>query len=324
MSKKLTYKFFLFSLILVILASVLFINVFANNTLTYADEDDGSLDYQEIDVEYNQNFRVWGKTTLIDFTNARIPWNDFIIVVDDEVETLTLTDSGLHRELTGVKLTIESRNTDLTIYIDGMHFVGKNNETLIYNQSSNGTVHFVNIGNCPVKFVGTDRTDLGYFKDGIGISGIFYTKGNISFAGEYGFIIDGGITHESTSWENLHYGNTGLQVAAGKKVYVDTTVNVIGGQGLKGAAVPYLIGHKGGHGGTAFDGPLASIIIGEDGFLSLKGGKGGKGASQIAHVGPVGEGGEGGAAYYMGINVNDNTKFTYEDGEKGENGAHHA
>ena len=50
MSKKLTYKFFLFSLILVILASVLFINVFANNTLTYADEDDGSLDYQEIDV----------------------------------------------------------------------------------------------------------------------------------------------------------------------------------------------------------------------------------------------------------------------------------
>ncbi len=320
MSKKLTYKFFLFSLIFVILASVLFIGVFTNNTFAYADEDDGSLDYQEIDVEYNQNFRVWGKTTLIDFTNARIPWNDFIIVVDDQVETLTLTDSGLHRELTGVKLTIESRNTDLTIYIDGMHFVGKNNETLIYNQSSKGTVNFVNIGNCPVKFVGTDRTDLGYFKDGIGISGIFYSKGNISFAGENGFIIDGGRAVETTYWGNLQYGNTGLQVAAGKKVYVNTTLNVIGGDGLKGACIPGLVGRDGGHGGYAFDGPLANIIISENGYLTLKGGNGGDGAWQMGNSGPLGKGGNGCAAYYMSIRVNDSSRFSYEAGVKGADG----
>lgn len=323
MSKKLTNKFLLFTMILVVLASVLFINVFANNNTASADEIDDYIEqekeYQEIHAQYYTSERVWGRTTLVDFSEFAT-YREFELIISESVETITLTDGGKYLDLRKFKFNIESRSTDLTINIDGMRFMAKSNETVVYNHATKGTVHFVNIGSRPVKFTGDDRTDTGYFKDGIGISGIFYSKGNISFSGENGFIIDGGTAVEYTYWGNLQYGNTGLQVAAGKKVYVDTTLNVRGGDGLKGASIPGLVGRDGGHGGYAFDGPLANIIIGDEGFLTLKGGNGGNGAWQMGNSGPLGKGGDGCAAYYMGIKVNDKTKFTYEAGVKGEDG----
>ena len=325
MSKKLTNKFLLFTIILVILASVLFINVLSNNNTASADEIDDYIEqerqYQEIHVDYQSSDRVWGKTVLVDFSTA--PNNFYFgyeLIINDTVENITITDGDRYLYIYDAKIIIEPRTTDLTVNIDGMRFDGLSNETIVYNQSTKGTVYFVNTGSRPVSFTGDDRTDTGYFKDGIGISGIFYSKGNISFAGENGFIIDGGTAVETTYWGNLQYGNTGLQVAAGKKVYVDTTLNVIGGDGLKGARIPGLVGRDGGHGGYAFDGPLANIIISENGYLTLKGGNGGDGAWQMGNSGPLGKGGNGCAAYYMSIRVNDSSRFSYEAGVKGADG----
>jgi len=321
MSKKLTNKFLLFTIILVILASVLFINVLSNNNTAFADDEIEIPEYQEIHVEYYHSERVYGRNVLVDFSTA--PNNFYFgyeLIINDTVENITITDGDRYLYIYDAKIIIEPRTTDLTVNIDGMRFDGLSNETIVYNQSTKGTVYFVNTGSRPVSFTGDDRTDTGYFKDGIGISGIFYSKGNISFAGENGFIIDGGTAVEYTYWGNLQYGNTGLQVAAGKKVYVDTTLNVRGGDGLRGASIPGLVGRDGGHGGYAFDGPLANIIIGDEGFLTLKGGNGGDGAWQMGNSGPLGKGGNGCAAYYMSIKVNDSSRFSYEAGVKGADG----
>ena len=77
MSKKLTNKFLLFTMILVILASVLFISVVSTNNTASADEIDDEIEatnqYQEIHVDYQSSDRVWGKTVLVDFSTA--PYN---------------------------------------------------------------------------------------------------------------------------------------------------------------------------------------------------------------------------------------------------------
>lgn len=320
MSRTLTNKLFLLLFVLVILASVLFAGVLFNNTKAYADEDDGTLEYQEITVTYNYQFNVWGKTTLVDITNINRPFSQIEVIILADCENIYFTDGGQNLSLVNSKITIESRTADLNIYIDGFDIGAADNNCVIINKSTKGTVNFINNGTNPVRIYGGTRTDNGSFEDGLGISGILYTKGNISFSGDAGFIIDGaGYISSTTYLGNLDYGNTGLQVNGSKKVYINTTVDIIGGNGQSGAYIPGLIGFDGGHGGYAFDGSSANIIIGDTGYLTLTGGHGGNGACQYGS-GTVGAAGKGCAAYKNSIHVNDTSKFEYVAGEDGEAG----
>ena len=104
-----------------------------------------------------------------------------------------------------------------------------------------------------------------------------------------------------------------------KNVYVNTTVDIIGGNGQSGDYIPGLIGFDGGHGGYAFDGSSANIIISDAGYLTLTGGHGGNGACQYGS-GTLGAAGKGCAAYKNSIHVNDTSKFEYVAGEDGEAG----
>ncbi|MBE5762963.1 MAG: hypothetical protein E7338_01915 [Clostridiales bacterium] len=318
MSKKLTNKFLLLTVVLVILASMLFIGVLANNSFAHADEVD---EYQEVYVTYNNQFNVWGKTVLVDISEISRPYPTLEVIILNTVENIIFTDGGQNIKLYDTKITINQRSSDLNVYIDGFDFEAKDNSTAIINKSTNGTVNFINNGTSPVVITGGTRTNSGSFEDGLGISGILYTKGNISFAGEAGFEIKGsGLLTSTTYLGNLHYGNTGLQVNGNKKVYVNTTLDITGGKGLDGAYIPGLIGFDGGHGGYAFDGSNAQIIIGDAGYLTLKGGNGGNGASQFGNSGTVGGAGKGCAAYKNSIHVNDTSKFEYEAGEDGQPG----
>ncbi len=322
MSKKLTNKFLLFTIVLVILASILFIGMYANNTFAYADD---VVEYQEVHLTLRDNtFNVWGQTTVVDLSEISRPFPKMNVRVLDKVENLIFTDGGQNIKLESSQIIIDPRTTDLNVYIDGFDIGGTDNMTTIYNKSTNGTVNFINNGTDPVVIFGGTRKDSSHLDDGLGIYGILYTKGNISFSGEAGFIIDGAGYLYSTSYRgNLMYGNTGLQVSGNKNVYINTTVNIIGGNGKSGAAIPQLIGFDGGHGGYAFDGSSAQIIIGEEGYLTLKGGHGGNGASQFGNSGTLGAAGKGCAAYKNSIHVNDTSKFEYEAGEDGEPGFRH-
>ena len=319
MSKKLTNKFLLLAIVFVVLASVLFVSVLSNNTIAYADDDEIT-EYQEEHVTYNNILNVWGVTALIDITDIHRPFASLTLDVYETVQTLIITDGGQNLSLVKTKITILSRKTDLTIYIDGFDFAADENNCAIINKSTKGTVNLVNNGTNPVVISGATRTGSGSFEDGLGISGVVYTKGNISFSGEAGFVIDGaGYISSTTYGGNLDYGNTGLQVNGNKKVYVNTTLDIIGGNGQSGAYIPGLIGFDGGHGGYAVDASSAQFIIGDAGYLSLTGGHGGNGASQYGS-GTLGAAGKGCAAYKNSIHVNDSSKFEYVAGEDGEAG----
>ena len=88
MSKKLTNNILLLTVVLVVLASILFVGLAANNTFAYADEDDGNLEYQEVYVTYNNQFNVWGTTTVIDITEINRPFASLDIRVLDGVQNL--------------------------------------------------------------------------------------------------------------------------------------------------------------------------------------------------------------------------------------------
>ena len=320
MSKKLTNKTLLFTILLVVLVSVLFVGVLFNNTKAYADEDDGHLDYQEIHCTYSNYYNVWGVTTVVDISEISRPFSEMQIIILEDVENIYFTDGGQNLALVNSKITIEPRTKDLNFYIDGFDIGAAENNCAIINKSTKGTVNFINNGNDPVRIYGATRTGSGSFEDGTGISGILYTKGNISFSGEAGFIIDGfGYISSTTYGGNLDYGNTGLQVNGNKNVYVNTTVDIIGGNGQSGAYIPGLIGFDGGHGGYAVDASSAQFIIGDAGYLSLVGGHGGNGACQQKR-GTLGAAGKGCAAYKNSIHVNDTSKFEYVAGEDGEAG----
>ncbi len=320
MSKKLTNKFLLLAIVFVMLTSVLFISVLTNNTKAHAEDE--IVEYQEVHFTLRDNQQnVWGRTTVIDLSEIMRPFSKMEVIVLNTVENLYFTDGGQNLKLEGSQITIEQRTKDLNIYIDGFDIQGADNKTTIYNKSTKGTVNFINNGTSPVVISGGTRKDSNHLDDGIGIYGILYTKGNVSFSGEAGFVIDGAGYLYSTSYRgNLMYGNTGLQVNGNKNVYINTTLNIIGGNGKSGASIPQLIGFDGGHGGYAFDGSNAQIIISDEGYLTLKGGHGGNGASQFGNSGTLGAAGKGCAAYKGSIHVNDTSKFEYEAGEDGEPG----
>ena len=319
MSKKLTNKFLLLAIVFVMLTSVLFISVLFNNTNAYADDDEIT-EYQEIHCTYSNIYNVWGVTTFVDLTDIQRPFSTLELDVYEDVETLIISNSGNYLSLENSKITIMSRKKDLTINMNGFDIKGSENNCTIINKSTKGTVNLVNNGTNPVVISGATRTGSGSFEDGMGIAGVIYTKGNISFSGEAGFVIDGaGYISSTTYGGNLDYGNTGLQVNGSKNVYVNTTVDIIGGNGQSGAYIPGLLGFDGGHGGYAFDGSSANIIISDAGYLTLTGGHGGNGACQYGS-GTLGAAGKGCAAYKNSIHVNDTSKFEYVAGEDGEAG----
>ncbi len=199
MSKKLTNKFLLLAIVFVVLASVLFVSVLSNNTMAYADDDEIT-EYQEVHVTYNNILNVWGVTTLVDITDINRPFASLTLDVYETVQTLIITDGGQNLSLVKTKITILSRKTDLTIYIDGFDFAADENNCAIINKSTKGTVNLVNNGTNPVVISGATRTGSGSFEDGLGISGVVYTKGNISFSGEAGFVINGAGYISSTTY----------------------------------------------------------------------------------------------------------------------------
>ena len=319
MFKTVSRKTFLLLTVLVLMVSVLSISLLSLDNIANA-EDPEVQEYETIaPISTGYSYRAQAKNVLVDLTGIPMFITTGVeIIINKTVENITFTYIP-NKKISGSKITIESRNADLNIYFDDIIIEGKDNEATIINKSTKGTVHLINNGTKATVIKGGDRTESGSFKDGLGISGIIYTKGNISFEGEYGFVVDGaGNSFLTTYLGNLHYGNTGLQVSGNKNVYVNTTVNVFGGVGLAGAHIGQL-GYGGGHGGYAFDGSSSNVIIGDNGYFTLKGGDGGDGAC-LAKSGILGKGGKAGAAYKGSINVNDTSKFEYEDGEDGIDG----
>ena len=323
MIKTVSRKTLLLFTVLVLVLSVLFVFLLSLDNIANADAEEVP-EHQTIrPYSTNSSDRATARNVVVDYSRIeRFIVYGVKIIIDPTVENITFTNSR-NLKMYGSKIVIESRKTDLNMYFDGIKLGALDNETAIINNATKGTVHFINIGSEPVYIFGGDRTDAGSYKDGLGISGVVCSKGDISFEGENGFIIDGaGNSEIKTYLGNMHYGNIGLQVKGFKKVYINTTVNVFGGCGLRGQNVGQL-GYNGGHGGYGYEGQTASVIIGENGYLTLKGGKGGNGAD-LPKSGILGKKGYGGAAYNGNINVNDTSKFEYEDGEDGRDGYFYA
>ena len=316
MLEQVTRKTLLFSIIFILLVSIISVSVLSLDNIVSAEEEE-PVDHEAIVAASNRSYDITHQDTFVNCskTTGAIMGCHFHITAD--AESVTFYDNN-NSYLANSKIIIEPRTTDLYIYFENFSISGLDQETVVYNQSTEGTVHFVNIGNTVAGIKGGKRRIAGSFEEGTGISGIFYTKGNVSFEGQYGFNIHGGSCLFGTLAGNLDFGPTAMQVVGTKTITIDTNVTITGGDGPAGVALGKL-GYGGGHGGYAYDGALSHVII--NGHLTLKGGKGGNGAS-VPSGGIVGLGGIGGFAYYLAIDATPKSNLTADNGDKGAKGKH--
>ncbi|MCR4875446.1 MAG: hypothetical protein K5923_06935 [Clostridia bacterium] len=316
MLEQVTKKTLLFSIIFILLVSIVSVSILSLDNFAFAEEDEPEVDHEGIVAASNRSYDITHQDTTISCSNVYSTFMGCHFHIKDTAETVTIYGkNGSYTK--NSKIIIEPRTTDLYIYFNNFSISGLDQETVIYNQSTEGTVHFVNIGTSVANIKGGNRRTVGSFEEGTGISGIFYTKGDVSFEGANGFSIHGG-TCWGTTVGNLNFGPTAMQVVGIKNVTINTNVTITGGDGPNGIALGSL-GYGGGHGGYAYDGALSRVII--NGHLTLIGGKGGDGAS-VPSGGIVGLGGLGGYPYYLSINATPKSNLTTSNGAKGAKGRH--
>ena len=323
MLEKVTKKSILFSIIFILLLSIALVNVLSFDNIVYADDDEV--------VYYNRSDYSSAGEVVIDAKNSVVygnPGGD--IVISSSAESVTLySETGLIK-FGGTRIIISPRNKDLYIYFDGVIGISSSaNYTAVNNQSTRGTVHFVNNNaDNDVIFTTWGRNYLyeyvlsPYLKDGVGVNAIFYTKGNVSFEGVRGFDIDGGGPRYRLS--NIS-GRTcrataGMQVVGAKQVYINTNVRIKGADAPSGCNlyIPNETAVDGGTGGYGFDGALARVSIADNAYLRLIGGNGGDGSDTSSDVKP-GSRGFGGAPFYLNI-IADKTKYSDLNGLDGKDG----
>ena len=310
MLEQVAKKTLIISIILILLAAIISISLLSFNNLAFAEEEELST----LMVHADNSYTLSSKNVNIDFSEVgNTNWYGVRVFIGATVETVTFNYANIKNS----QIVVLERTTDLTINFKGTIITGYDQETVFRNDSTKGTVHLVNIGSGTVTFNGKKRGS-GHMEDGNDITGIVVSRGNISFEGG-AFAINGGTVQLATIFGNTDFGATGLQVFGAKDVYFKANVTITGGDGARAVSVGSL-NPDGGHGGYAFDGSNAQIIIGDAGYLTLKGGNGGNGASQFGNSGTAGGAGKGCAAYKNSIHVNDTSKFEYEAGEDGQPG----
>ncbi len=308
MLEQVAKKSLIISIILILLAAIISVSVLSINNVAYAEEEEP----EEVVTVYatSGNFTVSEKNAYVSLANVGSTILFGVrLYISDTAENVTIGGG-----LSNSKIVIGQRDTDLNLTLHG-NISGYDQEIVIYNQSTNGTVHIINGTTSTLNISGKKRW-TGDMEEGSGLSGIVVSKGNISFEG--GPInINGGTTQWGTLLGNLDFGFSGLQVFGAKDVYFKTNVTITGGDGARGTSAGSF-NSDGGHGGYAFDGAAARVHVPTSGHLTLKGGKGGDGAN--ASSGLPGGKGIGGMPYYLALLTTDRARITTSNGANGAKG----
>ena len=312
MLERVAKKTLLLSIIFVLLTSILFVGILSLDNKVSAEENEPE-DSVTIHPERNRGYTLTHKNTYVDGSDLNfILFYGCTFTITESAESVTFYDC----RLTNSKITIEPRTTDLYIYFNGFYMSGYDQRTVVYNKSTGGTVHFVNIGDSTVSFSARSNTTADFTED-TGVKGAFYTKGNVSFEGN-AFKIYGGDIRFGTAFGSVDFGHPGMQVVGIKHVYVNANVTITGGDGPNGISLGN-IAYAGGHGGYAYDGALSRVHVGETGYLTLIGGVGGNGTDvESGHV--PGIGGIGGLPYYLALHI-DSNRYTASNGANGKKGS---
>ncbi|MCR4874591.1 MAG: hypothetical protein K5923_02475 [Clostridia bacterium] len=311
MLERVAKKTLLLSIIFVLLASIVFVGILSIDNKVSAEEQEPE-DSVTIHPQRNKGYTLTHQNTYVDGSDLNfILFYGCTFTITETAESVTFYDC----HITNSKITILPRTTDLYIYFDGFSISGYDQRTIVYNTSTEGTVHFVNIGSGTVSFTAKANTTAD-FTEANGVKGAFYTKGNISFEGNP-FKINGGDVRFGTAFGSLDFGHSGMQVVGAKDVNINANVTITGGDGPD-AITLFNTAYAGGHGGYAYDGALSRVHVSESGYLTLIGGVGGDGASVDSGYIP-GIGGIGGLPYFVALNI-DSNNYSVSNGENGHKG----
>ena len=311
MLEQVAKKSLIISIILILLAAIISVSVLSINNVAFAEDEDPE-EVVTLTPASGSTCTITSKNTFVSGSNQTSIFFGVRIVIAETAENVTIAGG-----LTNSKIVIEARKTDLNVTLRGS-ISGYDQEAVIYNESTKGTVHIINGASSAINITGKLTSTTGALKDGYDVYGVVASRGNISFEGG-AFNIKSSIpVFKGTAFGNMDFGETGLQVFGAKDVYIKTTVNITGGDGVDGLAIGSL--HTdGGHGGYAFDGMLARVHVESGAYLTLTGGKGGNGDNAPSGEVP-GLKGYGGFAYNTSLLTTNWSRITTKNGANGSNG----